>query len=87
MRYYVNKNAQPNGDHEVHRATCIWLPDVENRIYLGDLLRPRLLFEKHVSTSPALTAATTAALRAIRLDSRDGPPDIWAGYLFFGGTK
>ncbi len=36
MRYYVNKNAQPNGDHEVHCATCYWLPNAENRIYLGD---------------------------------------------------
>jgi len=36
MRFYVNKNAQSNGDHEVHRATCDWLPDVNNRIYLGD---------------------------------------------------
>ena len=34
MRFYVNTNAQPNGDHEVHRSTCAWLPDVENRIYL-----------------------------------------------------
>lgn len=38
MRFYVNKNAQPNGDHEVHRATCSWLPDVENRLYLGEFL-------------------------------------------------
>ena len=36
MRFYVNKNAQPNGDHEVHRYDCSWLPDMENRIYLGD---------------------------------------------------
>ena len=36
MRFYVNKNAQPNGDHEVHRSDCSWLPVVENRIYLGD---------------------------------------------------
>ena len=36
MRFYVNKNAQPNGDHEVHRATCAWLPAVENRLYLGE---------------------------------------------------
>ena len=36
MRFYVNTNAQPNGDHEVHRATCAWLPTVENRLYLGD---------------------------------------------------
>jgi hypothetical protein len=36
MRFYVNKKAQDNGDHEVHRATCSWLPELENRQYLGD---------------------------------------------------
>ncbi len=36
MKFYVNKNAQSTGEHEVHRETCSWLPDVENRIYLGD---------------------------------------------------
>ncbi|MDR3583843.1 MAG: hypothetical protein P4L59_00790 [Desulfosporosinus sp.] len=36
MRFYVNKNTQTNGDHEVHRSTCSWLPDAENRLYLGD---------------------------------------------------
>lgn len=36
MRYYVNKNAQSDGYHEVHKASCAWLPDAENRIYLGD---------------------------------------------------
>lgn len=36
MRFYVNKNAQSNGDHEVHQSTCSWLPDAENRLYLGD---------------------------------------------------
>ena len=33
--YYVNMNSQPNGDHEVHTGTCFWLPQSENRIYLG----------------------------------------------------
>lgn len=36
MQFYVNKNAQPTGEHEVHRATCSFLPDASNRIYLGD---------------------------------------------------
>ena len=36
MRYYVNKNAQPNGDHEVHASNCAYLPVPENRIFLGD---------------------------------------------------
>lgn len=35
MRYYVNKNAQLTGEHEVHREDCPWIPDVENRICLG----------------------------------------------------
>lgn len=34
--YYVNKNAQANGDHEVHVSTCNWLPAPENRLYLGE---------------------------------------------------
>lgn len=33
--YYVNKNAQPNGDHEVHKENCKYIPKVENRLYLG----------------------------------------------------
>lgn len=35
MYFYVNSNAQPNGDHEVHRSDCSWLPSAENRVYLG----------------------------------------------------
>lgn len=35
-RYYVNKNAQANGDHEVHREGCSWMPEAHNRTYLGD---------------------------------------------------
>ena len=44
---YVNMNAQANGDHEVHRAGCQWLPNAGNRIYLGEF---------H-SGQPAVTAA------------------------------
>ena len=33
--YYVNDNAQSNGDHEVHQSDCSYLPDPENRTYLG----------------------------------------------------
>ncbi|PQA89250.1 hypothetical protein [Hyphococcus luteus] len=35
-RYYVNENAQRNGDHEVHKDGCSHMPAVQNRIYLGD---------------------------------------------------
>ena len=33
--YYVNKKAQANGDHEVHKSNCTYLPSQENRLYLG----------------------------------------------------
>lgn len=34
--YYVNKNAQANGDHEVHRQGCPFMPLEHNRVYVGD---------------------------------------------------
>lgn len=34
--YYVNKNVQSNGDHEVHKLGCSFIPNIENRIYLGE---------------------------------------------------
>lgn len=39
--YYVNKNAQSNGDHEVHVSTCVHLPSSENRQYLGSFTNCR----------------------------------------------
>jgi len=33
-KYYVNNNAQSNGDHEVHREDCQYLP--HNKTYLGE---------------------------------------------------
>ena len=35
-KYYVNKNAQSNGDHEVHREDCSYLPNALNIEYLGE---------------------------------------------------
>lgn len=34
-KYYVNKRAQSNGDHEVHQEDCKYLPNIDNRLYLG----------------------------------------------------
>jgi hypothetical protein len=34
--YYVNQIAQQNGDHEVHRFDCAYMPDAVNRQHLGD---------------------------------------------------
>lgn len=51
MKFYVNKNEQWTGEHEVHRANCAWLPDAANRIYLASFTPLRRLFRKHVSTT------------------------------------
>lgn len=45
--YYVNMNAQANGDHEVHKDGCIYMPNLSNRKYLGDF----------TSCGPAVQAA------------------------------
>lgn len=34
--YYVNRNAQPNGDHEVHKDGCSHMPDPGNRQSVGE---------------------------------------------------
>ena len=45
--YYVDKNTQDNGDHDVHKKGCQYMPTVLNRIYLG-------LFEnRHIAVAPA----------------------------------
>lgn len=33
--FYVNKNTDAQGNHEVHRENCDYLPRPENREYLG----------------------------------------------------
>ena len=33
--YYVNDNEQNNGDHEVHRNGCSYLPLIVSKTYLG----------------------------------------------------
>lgn len=35
-KYYVNKRSQSNGDHEVHDQYCGYLPNIDNRQYLGE---------------------------------------------------
>lgn len=32
--YYVNNHPQENGDHEVHRQGCMWMPN--SKTYLGN---------------------------------------------------
>lgn len=36
VQYFVNRNEQANGDHEVHRQGCSFMPNTENRTRLGE---------------------------------------------------
>lgn len=53
-KYYVNENAQTNGDHEVHVEGCAFAPLVKNRIDLG----------YHFSCFPAVSLAKKTYSRA-----------------------
>jgi hypothetical protein len=33
--YYVDKNIGHNGEHEVHEAGCLHMPDINDKEYLG----------------------------------------------------
>lgn len=33
--YYVNKNKQLTGEHEVHKEGCYRMPEPQNSLYLG----------------------------------------------------
>lgn len=35
MHYYINNRTQPNGEHQIHRTGCTFMPDSETRTYLG----------------------------------------------------
>lgn len=37
--YYLNKNTQPTGEHEIHKASCKFLPHMSNCIRLGYFYR------------------------------------------------
>ena len=45
-KYYVNNNAQDNGDHEVHKEGCYWLSLANNTRYLGYFASCRPAVEK-----------------------------------------
>jgi hypothetical protein len=34
--YYIDTNVQDNGDHEVHKSNCTFMPVQQHRLFLGD---------------------------------------------------
>lgn len=33
--YFINKEAQFTGEHEVHKSNCTYIPATANKLYLG----------------------------------------------------
>ena len=36
QNYYVNNEAQSNGDHEVHTESCFYYPEIKSKAPLGE---------------------------------------------------
>lgn len=34
--YYINNRTQRNGEHQIHRTGCTFMPDGDTRAYLGE---------------------------------------------------
>ncbi len=55
MRYYLSKKKEFSEEHEIHTASCIFLPKPENRIDLGEhetcpqALRVAKTYFKHIN--------------------------------------
>lgn len=45
-KYYVNRNAQSTGEHEVHREGCHRMPEIYNLICLGYFSNGRLAVQE-----------------------------------------
>jgi len=65
--YYVNKNSQANGDHEVHRTGCSFMPNAENRQYLGEFTNCRDAVKKAKTFTLKLMDAIIAQGNVIQI--------------------
>lgn len=50
--YYVNTNAQSNGDHEVHKSGCSHMPDIWSQKFLGSFTNCKDAVEEAKKTYP-----------------------------------
>jgi hypothetical protein len=79
-RYYVNKNAQENGDHEVHTTGCSFMPTIRTGSTSEIFLRVALPFEKRGITILRSTGANIALRPAIQGKAKGGR-ELAAGIL------
>ena len=65
--FYIETNAQPNGDHIVHNAACSLLPAKDSIRYLGSIASATSAMKraaesfKHVNGCPQCTTASHSA--------------------------
>ncbi len=64
--YHVNKNAQSNGDHEVHENGCGHHPILKTGSRWGFMQPAAGRYKKPREPTSDRTAASTAAMRVIR---------------------
>ena len=57
--FYVNKNAQTNGDHEIHRLGCRLLPKKEDRVSIGFFDNCQEALEEALKTDPKAKSCPT----------------------------
>lgn len=64
MRYYVNTNAQPNGDHEVHKDDphCPTPAAPSNRLYLGEHSSCQTAIQVAMQTYPSANGCRWCSL-------------------------
>ncbi|WNM19133.1 hypothetical protein [Flavobacterium capsici] len=57
--YYVNRNPNQIGNHELHLATCNHLPNIFNRVCLGDYKTPHEALHDAKKIYPSATVCNT----------------------------
>lgn len=66
----VNRNAQANGDHEVHTAGCSYMPDRQNCVALSATSHHAVQRSVRQRSTMRRMGATTARTLVTRRESR-----------------
>ena len=75
-RYFVNRDADVSGDHEVHATGCRRLPGMRHRIYLGTFascraaVREARKFYNAVRACPSCAKASVSPARPQKSDDQ-----------------
>ena len=76
-RYFVNRDVDVSGDHEVHATGCRRLPGIKERIYLGTFASCRTAVRearKYYAAVRACPSCVRASASPERLQMPDSSP-------------